>query len=308
MNNLFAYMLLNELYYRNLYKRYQDDPILPQNLKDKTSILTLKIILDHCRRRKSLHINFQTSFPIEEIAQHLFIELSNKIFCNMADFPPLNIGDKVRSKREISVGTPKPQFLDFEIVGINNRNYTLRNKKHSITWEKEYSKLVENFIPVTQYAQNQTLTRFISYFENLNGKPVHDFTPTYFEQKSVFIASKSFFDSLNIKNKIPITYYPNSQQETPNKEIKTIPALPDSIMFFVPRYEMAYQNRLLQDRKIETIVLLDTEENNIQQIIQDKNRFGFNIIQLTTSLNIKKAPQIPCWNWFKEEIDIINSL
>ena len=130
-------------------------------------------------------------------------------------------------------------FLDFKIQSIQNDKYKLWNEKHSIIWEKTFAELVEKFIPVTQNAQNETLTRFTSFFEKLNGKQVHDFTPTYFDRKNVFIAPKTFYDSLEVRNKIPTTYFPNPREESTPHETKSIPALPDSIMYFVPKYIIA---------------------------------------------------------------------
>jgi hypothetical protein len=71
------------------------------------------------------------------------------------------------------------------------------------------------------------------FFENINGKHVHDFIPTYFERKSVFIDPKTFYDLLEVKNKIPTTYFPNPREEINPQETKSIPALPDSKMCFV---------------------------------------------------------------------------
>lgn len=303
-------MLLNKKYYQDLWDKYQNIEMLTLKLNDKSSILTFKIILEHCKKKKPLHFNFQSktnSFP--DIGKQLFIELSNNIFCNAADFPQLNIGDKVRSKKAIRVGTPIPRFLDFKIRQIENGRYSLWNERYSLTWEKSFAELVERFIPVTQKAQNETLTGFISFFEKINGKQVHDFIPTYFERKSVFIAPKTFYDTLEIKNKIPTIYFPNPREESNPHETKSIPALPDSMMYVVPKYDVCYQKLLLPRKtKIDTIVVFNTEEEKIQQIINDKQQYGFNLIVLSNTTEPAKSNQVPCWNWFKEEIEIVNSL
>jgi hypothetical protein len=302
-------MLLNRKYYQDLWGKYKNIITVTANLSDNFSILTFKIILEHCRSKKPLHINFQNSEnTLNELGKKLFVELSNEIFCNAADFPQLNIGDKVRSKTAIRVGEPKPRFLDFKIIAIQNNKYALQNEKFSFTWEKPFAELVEKFIPVTQKAQNETLTRFTSFFEKLNGKQVHDFTPTYFDRKSVFIAPKTFYDSLEVKNKIPTTYFPNPREESNPHETKSIPALPDSIMYFVSKYKVCYDKILLQRKKVDTMVVFDTDETEIEQIIQDKNRFGFNLIIITNKADPLKYSQIPCWNWYKEETEIVNTL
>ena len=302
-------MLLNRKYYQDLWEKYQNIETVSQKLNDNFPILSLKIIIEHCRKRKPLHVNFQKQDnSFHEIGRLLFIELSNEIFCNSADFPKLNIGDKVKSKTSIGVGGPKPRFLDFEIQSIQNEKYSLWNEKYSFSWEKTFGELVEKFIPVIQKAQNVTLTRFASFFEKLNGKQVHGFTPTNFERKSVFIAPKAFYDSLEVKNKIPTTYFPNPREESTTHETKSIPALPDSIMYFVTKYKVCYDKILQQRKKVDTVIVYNTEETEIEQIIQDKNRFSFNLIVLTNTTNPIKCSQVPCWNWFKEEIDIVNTL
>lgn len=186
-------MLLNIKYYQDLLNKYQSIKILENNLNDKVSELSLRIILKQQTLKKPIHVNFQNQHnSAKSLAKQLFIELANQIFCNAADFPQLNIGDTVRSKTAIRVGGQTSRFLDFKIQSIQNNKYKLHNQRFSFTWEKSFSDLVTKFIPVTHRAQNETLTRSGSFFENLNGGQVHDFFPTYFDRKSVFIAPKFF--------------------------------------------------------------------------------------------------------------------
>ena len=302
-------MILNQIYYQELWNKYSEIEMLPAKFNDNISILTTKIILEQHKNKKPIHFNFQIPNNTSNIiARHLFVEFANYIFCNAADFPKLNVGDTVRSKTAIGVGGPAPKFLDFKIQSNQNNKYKLWNEKYSFTWEKTFGELVEKFIPVSQRAQNETLLRFTSFFEKLNGKQVHDFTPTYFDHKSVFIAPKIFYDSLEAKNKIPTTYFPNPREENSTHETKSIPALPDSIMYFVPKYKVCYEKILQQGKKIHTVVVYDTEETEIEQIIQDKDRFGFNLIVLTNLAEPIKSSQVPCWNWYKEETVLVNTL
>ena len=113
---------------------------------------------------------------------------------------------------------------------------------------------------------------------------------------------------LTIKGKIPSIYLPNPREENDHHETKSIPALPDCIMYVTPKYEICYQDILQKGKKINTIVVCDTELDEIEKIIQDRNRFGYNIIVLTNSVNPTKSTQVLCWNWFREEGEIINSL
>ena len=302
-------MHLNRNFYQELWDKYQNIETLTAKLNDNISILTIKIILDQYKNKKPIHFNFQNQAnSLQKIGQTLFIELANNIFHNEANFPQLKIGDKVKSKYPIRVGTPKPRFLTFVIKRIDNGKYVLDNSQFSINWEISFSDIVQKFIPISQNAQNDTLIQFALFFEKLNGKQVHDFTPTYFERKSAFIAPKTFYDSLDVKNKIPTTYFPNPREESNSHETKSIPALPDSMMYFVPRYKVCYDKILLKGKKIDTIIVFDTEETEIEQMIQDKNRFGFNLIILTNKSEPIRYSQLPCWNWYKEETDLVNTL
>lgn len=302
-------MLLNKTYYLQLWKKYNEIAVLPTSYSDKFSILTTKILLDQHRKRNPIHINFQfQNSLLSPIARHLYVEISNHIFRNSADFPNLNVGDKLQCKIPFRVGTPKAKYLEFVIQSICNGKYELRNAKHFITMQKTFDELVKNFVPVTQRVQNKTLSKFASFFEELNGNLVHEFTPTYFEQKSVFIAAKTFYESLEFRNRIPTTYFPNPRDEATVHEIKSIPALPDSIMYFVPKYKICYDNILLKSLKIDTIVIYDCEESEINQIINDKVKYHFNLIVLTNNVNPTRFKQIPLWNWYKEEVEMINTL
>jgi len=135
-----------------------------------------------------------------------------------------------------------------------------------------------------------------------------DFTPTKFESKIVFVAKKPLWDSLPDKNKIPCAYLPNPREENHTSITKSIPALHDCLAFFTPKYEICYQQILLKGEKIRTVVVFDTEADKIEQILQDKSRFGFNLIVVSNSYSPLKNETVPCWDWFKEEIKIVDAL
>ena len=303
-------MLLNQKYYRELWDKYSEIQSVSANPNDKFSALSLKMILDHCRKRKPIHINFQNNQNVlDSVSGRLFVELSNEIFCNAAKFPPLNNGDRIKRKKSIGISKPISEFEIIRMVKQSPLMYKLRSIKGALEFDQSYDDLIIKFIPVTQNTHSQTTKGYTSYFENLNrGLDVHGFTPTYFDRKSVFIGPKAFYDSLDVKNKIPITYFPNPHVEGNIHETKSIPALPDSIMYFASKYEVCYEQILKQDKKIDTLVLCDTNEDKIEQIVQDRARYGFNLIVLTNTNEPSKYSQIPCWNWFKEEIEMVNSL
>ena len=80
------------------------------------------------------------------------------------------------------------------------------------------------------------------------------------------------------------------------------------MIYFTPKYEVCYQQLLQKGIKIKTIVIFDTEADKINQIIQDKSKYKFNIIILSNSNSPTKSELVPCWNWFKEELAIIEAL
>jgi hypothetical protein len=126
--------------------------------------------------------------------------------------------------------------------------------------------------------------------------------------KSVFISKKPLWDSLTIKNKIPSTYYPNPREESHLTETRSIPALSDSMIYFTPKYEVCYHQLLQKGEKIKTIVIFDTEADKLNQIMQDQIKYKFNLLVLSNSNTPTKSDLIPSWNWFKEELEIINAL
>jgi len=304
-------MLLNRNYYLNLWEKYQNIEMLTSKLNDNASILSLKMILEHCRNKKPLHINFQNSeTQLREIAQHLYVELSNDIYLNYADLPRFVVGQKLKSKRDNKY---------YQISNINGNHYTLKEdprksknfqSTNTILPDLTYDSIVKRFFQVDAGISEQTINNYIDFFKGLNHQNT-DFLQTYFERKSVFIASRTFWDEptfKKIRKTIPSIYLPNPNDGGFQREEKSIDALPDNIMYVIPKYEVCYDKILRQDKKVDTIVIYDTEEKAIEQIIQDKNQYRFNLIVLTNSSDPIKCGQIPCWNWYKEEIEIINTL
>lgn len=302
-------MLLNHTYYRELWDKYQSVSSLPIQYKANSIYLTTKIILDHYRQGNSLHFNFQ-SCPesIQEVAKFLFIELANDIYLNHFDLPDFKEGDKVKRTKDNEY---------YEIIRIENNTYTLkqipRKTKSVITPAVRpnisYDKLTKLYVPVDSHKgiSEKTIKNYLDYFESINGER-NDFLKSKFEQKSLFISKKTLWDHLPNRNKIPCTYLPNPREENNASETRSIPALSDCIIYITPKYEVCYQNILSKNIKIKTIVVFDTEADKVEQMLQDKNRFGFSLIILSNSLSPLKNPSIPCWNWFKEETEIIDSL
>ncbi|MCU0440362.1 MAG: hypothetical protein MUC49_20925 [Raineya sp.] len=304
-------MILNKEYYQNLWKKFEDIKTL-NVFGSNTSCLTTKIILEHYYKNKSIHFNFQNSEEIVfEIGKSLFLEFANDIYKNHYDLPDsYNIGDKL--KRIID-----NQY--YKITSIVNDNFSLQQILRKTKTENSpailqginYDKLTKNFVRIDagKGISEKTIKNYFTFFEELN-KEKNEFPKTNFEKKTVFISKKLLWDSLPNRNKIPCTYLPNSREENNTTEIRSIPALQDCLVYFTPKYEVCYSNILLKNEKIKTIVIFNTEVEMIEQMISDRNRFGFNLIVISNSdfSKLRKSQSIPCWNWFKEEIEIVDTL
>lgn len=301
-------MILNRTYYERLWDKFQYVKNLSNEFQNKAVCLTVKIILAHYKDNLPIYINFQNSKNlIYEIARHLFIELSNDIYLNHYDLPDIySVGDKL--KRIID-----NQY--YEITRAKNGIYSLRqvlrktkaNISPATIPATSYDRLTRGYVKVNTGVSERTIKNYFAFFEKLNNEK-SDFPRTKFEQKSIFISKKTLWDDLKEKSKIPSVYLPNPREESHLTEIRSIPALSDFIIYFTPKYEVCYHNLLSKGEKIKTIVVFDTETDKIQQMLQDKARFGFNLIILTNSYSPTKTISIPCWNWFKEELEIINEL
>jgi hypothetical protein len=299
-------MILNKSYYQTLFNKYQNVQLLPHGKMDNTVDISVKMALEFYRNNKHLHINCQNSKEsILEIAKQLFIELANDIYLNHIDFPTLIEGKTIlRDERKYADGKRKNYLLRC----INSNKYILFDKKNSVEIKKSYDELLKYFTPIEQGVQQKTITNYIKYFEELNDGKRREFTPTSFDMKSVFISKRPFWDSLEIKNKIPSTYFPNPREESHLTETRSIPAFSDCMIYFTPKYEVCYQQLLQKGQKIKTIVIFDTEADKLNQIMQDQLKYKFNVIVLSNSNTPIKSELIPCWNWFKEEIELIKAI
>ncbi|HAN77829.1 MAG TPA: hypothetical protein DCQ31_08690 [Bacteroidales bacterium] len=299
-------MILNKTYYQTLRDKFQNVQTLSIDSLDNSVDLSVKMILEHYRKNEFLHINFQNAKEsILLVAQQLFIEFANDIYLNHIDFPKLIVGKTIlRDERKYADGKRK----DYLLRSVAGNKYILFDKKNSVEIKKSYDELLKNFTPIEQGVQQKTITNYTKYFEELNGGKQREFTPTSFEMKSVFISKKPLWDSLGIKNKIPSTYFPNPREESHLTETRSIPALSDCMIYFTPKYEVCYQQLLQKREKIKTIVIFDTEADKLNQIMQDQLKYKFNVIVLSNSNAPTKSELIPCWNWFNEELEIIDAL
>ena len=294
--------ILNEKYYQRLWEKYDSINTLNQP-SSNTVNLSIKFILDFYRKNQPIHINFQNSKEIIfEIGKQLFVEFANDIYQNHYDLPNLKEGDKLRDKRSYRDGRKH----NYEIKCIINKKFHIVDINTKAKKSLNYDYLVKNYIPIERTSIQ--LNGYTKYFSEINGGEQMDFTPTNFESKTVFVAKKPLWDSLPDKNKIPCAYLPNPREENHTSITKSIPALQDCLAFFTPKYEVCYQQILLKGEKIKTVVVFDTEAGKIEQILQDKSRFGFNLIVVSNSYSPLKNETVPYWDWFKEEIEIVDAL
>jgi len=301
-------MILNKTYYQTLRDKFQNVQTLSIDSLDNSVDLSVKMILEHYQKNESLHINFQNSKElILEVARQLFVELANDIYLNHYDLPDsFVVGDKLKRIKD-------NQY--YEITKAEKSHYTLRQVLRktkvevspAIMPDIDYDKITKGFVKVDSGVSEKTIKNYFDFFTKLNNQS-SDFPRSNFDMKSVFISKKPLWDSLSIKNKIPSTYFPNPREESHLTETRSIPALSDCMIYFTPKYEVCYQQLLQKGEKIKTIVIFDTEADKLNQIMQDQLKYKFNVLVLSNSNTPTKSQLIPCWNWFKEELAIIDAL
>ncbi|WP_406826099.1 hypothetical protein [Pedobacter sp. KACC 23697] len=287
--------------------KFDDVPILNHHLKSKLTEFSLKVLL-HCQRNSTpIHWNFQgLKSELSDLARSLFIEFSNDIYLNHYDLPAIKDGDLVKRRSDGEYY----KVIKTESITFRLNHIPRKTKKDSFPAnipEIRYDKLALKYLKVSAGVSEKTIKNYFDFFEKLNNEK-SEFPRTHFEKKSVFITKKTLWDELPEKSKIPSIYLPNPREENGISEIKSIPALSDCLTYFTPKYEVCYQNILLKGEKIKTIIVFDTEADKIQQILQDKVKFGFNLIVLSNSVTPLKNEGISCWNWFREETEILKTL
>lgn len=299
---------LSKSYYNSLWDYCKQLELLPNKIKNNSSILSLGLILKFRQKGQPFCINFQTNREaLLETMGQLFVELANEVYLNYYDLPATyEVGEKLKRIRD-------NQYYEVTVSELNKyslRQIMRKNQKDgssAMIPDISYDKLSRGFVKIGSGVSEATIKNYFSFFNDLN-KEREDFLKTHFEKKAVFIAKRTFWDELSVKGKIPSVYLPNPRDDNDHHETKSIPALPDCIMYVTPKYEMCYQDILLKGKKISTIVVCDTELDKIDQMVQDRIKYGFQIIVLSNESSLSKTNQILYWNWFKEEIEIIDSL
>jgi hypothetical protein len=285
--------VLNSKYYEALLEKY--DVVCENN---KFSFLVSTMILNNYREQ-NVHFNIPSNETIwKEIINRLYTDLAFFVFTKFADFPPLIEGDIVKKKG----GTRKDIY---KISKFTNNCYTIIGCEDAslVLSGIKYDSLVKNYTPITQNSQERTIKKYEDFFKSKNS---HGFLPTNFSKKILFIG-KSVWDKLENKDKIPTTYLPNTREENDHAPKKSIPALTDCIVYVLPKYSACHEQIFQKGIGIDTIVFCGADESSIQQMLQDQNIHKFKAILLSNG-QTPISTNLICWNWFKEEIDLIEAL
>lgn len=283
--------MINLNYYRKLLFKYN----IQNDSSQKTASLTMNIIWANYQRT-NIHFNFPDNFIFNITIKGLYKQLSNMVFTNYADFPPLLLGDKLKKNGD------KTRTI-YTIYKKSEKGYFLADKSKSLQYTTPFTldKLLKLYIPVKQNGLESTLLKYKDYFHSIN---TNTFLPTHFTKKIVIISSKTIWDNMEDKSNIPSIYLPN-KRENNNSPLKTIPALEDCISYFTSKYEVCYEQLLLKNIKIDTILLCNNDIDCIPQIIQDQSTYKFKLIVLTNEIESINTNGLMTWNWKKEEIEIL---
>jgi len=285
--------MLNPKYYKDLLEKYVG--VCENN---KFSLLVSTMILQNYRQQ-NVHFNIPNNENIlAEIINQLYTELAFFVFEKFADFPPLREGDKVKRKGGIRKDIYKiSKFVDncYTLANIEDTSLLVSGLK--------YDSLVKNYIPITQNGHEKNIKKYEDFFRPKN---THGFLPTNFSKKMLFVG-KSIWDKLENKDKIPTIYLPNTREENDPSPKKSIPALTDFIVYVLPKYSACYELIFQKGIGVDTVVLCGADESSVQQMLQDQNIYQFKAILITNS-HTPILNNLQCWNWFKEEIDLIEAL
>jgi hypothetical protein len=289
--------MINPDYYKTLLDKYA--VVIDCH---KTALLTTEIIWANYNEKK-IHFNFsKIDYVLEKTVNQLYTNLSNNIFRNNAEFPPLQKGDLVRK-----IGIKGNAIFSItNLEGNNVRLILVKGTKKVTKHERfmRYDFLIKNYLPITQRVSERTLAKYKDYFSKINE---HGFLPTFFSKKIVLIATKTMWDKLDRKNCIPSVYLPNTKEEN-QTVLKSIPALEDCIIYVTPKYEVCYEQILNKKHTIDTIIVCDTDKTSIPQIIQDQGIYNFKLIVLTNDYEPQIFNDLIFWDWKKEEIELIENI
>ena len=277
---------LNENYYKQLFNKY--------NCKNFVDLNFNIIVENYDKENVQINLPYNEEDLYFKIINKLYEEFSKLIYKNYSDFPKIKEGEKFKK-----MGGKKNDIYKIHSC-INNKIELINNDENKTEITLTFEQLLKNYSNINQNLQNNTLNKYIYFFKDINNM---GFTPTNFTNKNILITEKKIFDTLNNKNNIPTIYIQNSNEH----QIKTIPAFEDNIFYVATNYNVCYENILLKNNKIDTLITTNTKD--IPQIIQDKVKHKFKILIISNEQNIEtKFNNTLLWNWKKEEIDLIKNI
>lgn len=287
--------LLNLKYYIELKNRYEisDD--------DTIDNLSQSMILQKFHD-KNVIFTYPDNYDYSGIVNLLYENLSKQIFLKYAEIKNFEEGDRLKKINE------KKNNI-YQIDKIKDNKYYLKIEKDpSLQIESTFDKLKRNYAVITKGkkgTRSSTITKFYDYFSDVNA--FTDFTPKYFSKKVVLIASKSIWNNLENKDKIPSIYLPNTKDSEQTK-CKSIDALEDCICYVTPKYEVCYEEILRNNVGVDTIVICNSDIDSIYQVIQDQHKYNFKLIILSNASVDYNIDNALCWNWTAEEIKLLNNV
>jgi len=282
--------ILNESYYNSLLDKYSI-----YNDIEWVACLTTKLILKNYKKN-NLHFNFPKGYDLQKTINLIYETLSKQIFKEYADITDYSKGDRLKKNGKKG----KEIYVIYEIKG-NEYILTIENDSSNTRIVSSFDKLKRNYTKILKNTRNKTLQKFHNYFKNIN---IYGFTPQHFSKKIVFIAGQNTWENLKNKNCIPTTYLPNTREGEQTVR-KSIDALEDSIAFVTPKYDVCYEEILMNNIAVDTMIVCDTDLSSITQIIQDKSKYDFNLIVLSNNNEVQQHSNLTLWNWQQEEIGLL---
>ena len=246
---------------------------------------------------------------LDELYSNFYLYVANTQFYDNYDNPTLTINQKVVEKNGIRV---------YKIVKFHNGRYDLeevikenfQNRYPAYLKKRNYENIVSNFRIIRKKMKKDTIHSFLTLFCKLyNLDKNSDFIPTEFSSVSIIIGPKLIWESFKV---IPLENgnlwkaIPSEYISRDGKKTETISISP--LIYFSSSYQTAYQEVLRKQIKVNNIVLFNDGFDEIQNIISDQFQYGFRILGICTSTIENRNSTIKYWQWYKEEINLLESL
>jgi len=315
---------INRDYYQKLQQAYHDCEVIQiDNSLSKFIELCTKIILTSLKNDQNIIIQVPESFDnMQDFICSLYINLTKCAFVKFVNYPDFKIGDSLKMRKK----TGKGKEIEFVIENIVGDSYTIKERLRTRI-EKDnvrspvtishiiYERLVKGYIKISDRTKSRRIESYFDFIKALIPEENYDFIPTSFDKKIVFIGSKkawnelgSFcFKAFNIQNCIPAIYIPDPRDDSNPRPPQPTVKIDQPIAFFTTRFETCYNQLLTKNETVDLIMLLDADIASVGQILMDQHRFNYKFVALTSE-ETQQHKDLLKWKWYKEEIDLIDSL